>query len=58
MRRPTAILLVALFLVLVVAAVIQFTQDAPVAPYPGPVSGTPLPASVDATSTISPTPSS
>jgi hypothetical protein len=43
-RRPTAILLIALFVVLVVAAVIQFSQDAPVDPYPGPVSGTPLPA--------------
>jgi hypothetical protein len=49
MRRPTAVALIALFTMLVVAAVIQFSQDAPVRPYPGPVSGTPLPPPLGAT---------
>jgi hypothetical protein len=43
-RRSTAILLIVLFVTLVAAAVVQFSQDAPADLFPGPVSGTPLPA--------------
>ena len=43
MRRPTAIVLVLLFLLLTVTAIVQLTQEAPTTPYPGPASGTPLP---------------
>jgi len=43
MRRQTAIVLVLLFLLLTVTAIIQLSQDPPSSPYPGPVSGTPLP---------------
>ena len=44
MRRPTAIALVLLFIVVIAAAILQFTQDAPDAPFPGPIPGTPLPS--------------
>lgn len=44
MRRPTAIALVVLFLVVLGAAAAQLLQDPPDAPFPGPVSGTPLPS--------------
>jgi hypothetical protein len=50
-RRGTAITLILLFALLVVVAVVQLSQDPPAAPYPGPVSGTPLP------SVVSPSPS-
>ncbi len=43
MRRGTAITLIILFALLVVAAVVQLNQRAPSTPFPGPVSGTPLP---------------
>jgi hypothetical protein len=43
MRRPTFIILVVLVVLLVVAAVVQLTLDAPTEPFPGPVSGTPVP---------------
>jgi hypothetical protein len=43
MRRPTAIVLVLLFLLLTITAIVQLTQDPPSTPYPGPASGTPLP---------------
>jgi hypothetical protein len=43
MRRGTAITLIILFGLLVITAVIQLNQQAPPAPFPGPVSGTPLP---------------
>jgi hypothetical protein len=42
-RRPTAIVLVILFVLLAAAAVLQLTVRTPAAPFPGPVSGTPLP---------------
>lgn len=44
MRRGTLITLIALFTLLVVVAAIQLTQTAPTTPFPGPVSGTPLPS--------------
>jgi hypothetical protein len=48
--RPfTRLVLIILFVLIVIAAVAQFTMDGPDRPYPGPVSGTPLPS-------ISPTP--
>ncbi|GIU97366.1 MAG: hypothetical protein KatS3mg013_1169 [Actinomycetota bacterium] len=43
MRRPTAIALIVLAVLLGVTAVVQFTQPAPPRPYPGPMPGTPLP---------------
>jgi hypothetical protein len=43
MRRPTAIVLVLLFLLLAVTAIIQVTQDPPDEPFRGPTSETPLP---------------
>jgi hypothetical protein len=43
MRRPTAIVLVLLFVLLLVTAAVQLTRDAPSSPYPGPASGTPIP---------------
>jgi hypothetical protein len=52
MRRPTFIILIVLLALLVVTAAIQFSLDAPDAPFPGPVSGTPLPPG--ATPTTSP----
>jgi hypothetical protein len=43
--RPfTKIVLVVLFALIVIAAVAQFTIGGPNRPYPGPVSGTPLPS--------------
>jgi hypothetical protein len=43
--RPfTKLLLVILFLLIVIAAIAQFTMGGPDRPYPGPVSGTPLPS--------------
>jgi hypothetical protein len=44
MRKGTLITLIVLFLVLVGATIAQLSQDAPSTPYPGPVSGTPLPS--------------
>jgi hypothetical protein len=42
--RPfTKVVLVVLFALIVIAAVAQFTIGGPDRPYPGPVSGTPLP---------------
>jgi hypothetical protein len=49
MRRGTAITLIILFVVLVITAVVQLNQHAPPAPFPGPVSGTPLPTQRSAT---------
>jgi hypothetical protein len=43
-RRGTAITLIVLFVLLVVVAIAQLSQDPPVQPYPGPVSGTELPS--------------
>jgi hypothetical protein len=45
MRRGTAITLVVLFVVLVVAAAVQLNQPAPTTPFPGPSNGTELPTS-------------
>jgi hypothetical protein len=45
-RRPTAITLIVLFVLITVVAVIQLTQDPPPTPYPGPVEGTPLPTQI------------
>jgi hypothetical protein len=42
-RRGTAITLIILFVVLVITTIVQLNQQAPPAPFPGPVSGTPLP---------------
>lgn len=36
-------MLIILFVLLVVAAAVQLSQPTPSVPYPGPVSGTPLP---------------
>jgi hypothetical protein len=44
MRPFTKIVLVVLFALIVIAAVAQFTIGGPNRPYPGPVSGTPLPS--------------
>jgi hypothetical protein len=38
------LMLAVLFVVIVVAAIVQLQQDRPTDPYPGPVSGTPLPS--------------
>ncbi|MGZ8566313.1 MAG: hypothetical protein ACXWXS_04605 [Actinomycetota bacterium] len=54
MRRGTAITLIVLFTLLVVTAAFQLTQDAPDTPFPGPVSGTPLPPAE--TSSVTPEP--
>ena len=43
-RRATAITLVILFVLLVVAAAAQFRQPTPTAPFPGPSNGTELPS--------------
>lgn len=43
MRRGTLIAVIGLAVLLVVVAAIQFSLDAPPSPFPGPVSGTPLP---------------
>lgn len=53
MRRPTAIVLILLFLLLTVTAIVQLTQEPPDEPFRGPTSGTPLPPEL----TSSPTPS-
>jgi hypothetical protein len=48
--RPfTKVTIVVLFVLIVIAAIVQFTIGEPEQRYPGPVSGTPLP-------TLSPTP--
>ncbi|HEX3299477.1 MAG TPA: hypothetical protein VHW68_05140 [Actinomycetota bacterium] len=44
MRRATAITLVILFVLLVIAAAAQFNQPTPSAPFPGPSGGTEIPA--------------
>jgi hypothetical protein len=48
-RPITRTLLIALFVMIVIAAIAQFTIGGPDNPYPGPVSGTPFPS-------LSPTP--
>jgi hypothetical protein len=53
-RRGTLITLIVLFALLVVVAIVQLTQPAPVSPYRGPVSGTPLPPELTATPSPSP----
>ena len=52
MRRPTAIVLIALFLLLAVTAIVQLTQEPPDEPFRGPTSGTPLPPEL--TGSVSP----
>jgi hypothetical protein len=43
--RPfTRLVLIILFVLIVVAAIAQFTMGGPDRPYPGPVSGTPIPS--------------
>ena len=44
MRRPTLVVLVALLVLIVVAAVIQLTMDAPEAPFAGPTRPGALPS--------------
>jgi hypothetical protein len=44
MRRGTLIAVIALAVLLLGTAILQFTMDAPSAPFPGPESGTPLPS--------------
>jgi hypothetical protein len=53
MRRPTLITLIVLLVLMVVVAAIQLNQPAPSAPFPGPVSGTPLPSGL---TTVPPSP--
>jgi hypothetical protein len=43
-RRATAITLVILFVLLVIAAAAQFSQPNPTTPFPGPSNGTELPS--------------
>jgi hypothetical protein len=43
-RRATAITLVVLFVLLVVAAAVQLNQSAPSTPFPGPSNGAGLPS--------------
>jgi hypothetical protein len=43
-RRATAITLVVLFVLLVIAAAVQLNQPTPSAPFPGPPNGTELPS--------------
>lgn len=45
MRPFTKVTLLALFLLLLAAAIAQFTMSPPERPYPGPVPGTPFPVS-------------
>jgi hypothetical protein len=45
-RRGTLITLIVLFVILVVVAAVQLSQNRPQSPFPGPVSGTPLPSIV------------
>ncbi|GIV00510.1 MAG: hypothetical protein KatS3mg014_2125 [Actinomycetota bacterium] len=44
MRPFTKLTLLVLFLLLLVAAIAQFTMGPPERPYPGPEPGTPLPS--------------
>jgi hypothetical protein len=44
MRRGTAIALIVLFAILLIATVVQLNQPAPSTPFPGPSNGTELPA--------------
>lgn len=44
MRRGTFLTLIVLFALLVVVAIVQLTQSPPGSPFPGPVSGSPLPS--------------
>lgn len=48
MRRPTAIALIILLVLLAITAIVQFTRSPPDRPYPGPVPGTPLPPALTA----------
>jgi hypothetical protein len=43
-RRGTAITLIVLFVLLVVAALVQLNQPPPSSPFPGPSHGTELPS--------------
>jgi hypothetical protein len=43
-RRATAVTLIILFLLLVIAAVAQLNQSAPTTPFPGPSNGTEVPS--------------
>jgi len=43
-RRATAITLVVLFVLLMVAAAVQLNQPAPTTPFPGPSNGSELPS--------------
>jgi hypothetical protein len=43
-RRATAITLVILFVLLVIAAAAQFNQPTPTAPFPGPTNGVEVPS--------------
>jgi hypothetical protein len=45
MRRQTVVILVLLFAVIVITAIVQFTMDAPDAPFAGPSSPGALPPS-------------
>jgi hypothetical protein len=53
-RRATAITLIVLFLLLVVATVVQLNQPAPSTPFPGPSNGTEAPVTTSATPSMSP----
>jgi hypothetical protein len=44
MRRATAVTLIVLFVLLLVATVVQLNQKAPSTPYPGPPNGTEVPS--------------
>ena len=44
MRPFTKIVLVVLFVIILIAAIVQFTISDPEELYPGPVPGTPLPS--------------
>jgi hypothetical protein len=44
MRRATAITLVVLFVILLIATVAQLNQPAPTTPFPGPSNGTEAPS--------------
>ena len=56
MRRPTMLVLVVLFVLLIGAAVAQLTQPSPDVPFPGPVSGSPLPSGFTTVPPSSPAP--
>jgi hypothetical protein len=49
MRRGTLIAVIALAVLLVATAAIQFTLAPPPQPFPGPVSGTPFPPELSVT---------